>query len=584
MAATKRLDDKITAEENKAIAMYNADNEVKDPNKAGIEAAKNAKTYFSAYISEAQEYLKAFKSGEGTFSEGWAEQIEKDSDTIKSEFEALNNIFDKEIENTQRKAESLDLQIDLLDEDDYINKIDLIGKKSVENANTQARLAVEIEKVTREFGNGEVPAEDYQARIDELTDSYNECVKSAQSFENELKDIAEQEISDITSIESDVKGYLEDYISLVEDNAQKEIDAAEKTADAKKKAIEKQKGALQDYQDQLEKQWDAEDERDARREKLEERNKLATDRAKALTAAASGDLEALSRIQDLDSEIAKLDKELQEELDKQWREDIKDYIGEQVEALDKQSDKLDEQLDVMKKQLEAAQKTNEELLKGENGYAMVHALMAGNTVKIGNNEVDLNTMMQKLADESGDSSRYGYAYESASWQKDLGLALASVANLDALNSLATGNFSLQNGVIVLGDGSTLDLNNLSGRQPLNTFNQPLSPNGNFVSATGLLGAITGMQNGIASNPEIYENLMKQQTELNNNINRLLEKSTDVVIDNLLNIEGDVTEDVIPKIRQAIDKYAPAAVQELFNRSVSTGFSRNGVTGKSKWIK
>jgi hypothetical protein len=93
-----------------------------------------------------------------------------------------------------------------------------------------------------------------------------------------------------------------------------------------------------------------------------------------------------------------------------------------------------------------------------------------------------------------------------------------------------------------------------------------------------------MQNGIASNPEIYENLMKQQTELNNNINRLLEKSTDVVIDNLLNIEGDVTEDVIPKIRQAIDKYAPAAVQELFNRSVSTGFSRNGVTGKSKWIK
>ena len=304
-----------------------------------------------------------------------------------------------------------------------------------------------------------------------------------------------------------------------------------------------------------------------------------------MTAATSGDLEALNRIQDLDSEIAKLDKEIQDQINEQWRDDVKDYIAEQVDELDKQSDKLDEQLQVMKDQLAATQKTNEELLKGESGYAMVHALMAGDTVKIGNNDVDLNTIMQRLADESGDSSRYGYNYETATWQQDLSNALVSVGNLEKLNDLATGNFSLQNGVIVLGNGSRLDLSTLMGRQPMNDYNSQLLDNqGTMLSAASLgLGKVYGTASAL-TNPDMMNKIITQQAALNENLSRLLDKSSNVTVGNLLNIEGDITEDVLPKIRQVITQMTPEALSKLWDKSISAGFSRAGVTGKSKWYK
>ncbi len=556
-ALSKRLDDEVTRQENIGIAMYNADNTLENANKDSIETAKNTVQAAKDIKSALSDYFAAFgsKDGDGTYAENWAEQLSKDSDTIKSEFDALNDIFDKEVEKAQKETEKLDFRMDLLDEGDYVGKLDILTQKVKNNSDLQQKYADEIKKVEQAFKDSDLPAEDYTKRIDDLTDSYDECAKSAQSFKDEIEDIAKAQIDNITSVESNVMDYLESYIDLIEENKQKEIDAAEKTADAKKKALEKQKEALQDYQDELEKQWDAEDEREARREQLDERNKKATERAKTLAAASSGDLEALNRVKTLDEEIAQLDKEMQDDMEQRWRDDIKDYISDQMDELEKQSDKLDEQIDILNKQLEQEKLTNEELLKGESGYAAVHALMAGESVKIGGKDVDYDTMRNAVNTNSGITASYGYTQQTAEEAQQLKDAVMSLANLKSLDELAQGNFTLENGTIILADGSILDLNALA-RNSMSDSQATATPN--FVSAstigalaTGAVGnlPLTAQQIGISE-------VLDKTNEIAGTIAEVLKNPTSFTVDNLLNVEGNMDDEILPMVLSALKEQLP----------------------------
>jgi len=568
----KRLDDIITKEKNIAVDMYNANNDVVDPNQTAIETAENNAKRWDELIKNAQEYYKAFGevSGEGSFAEDWAEQGDNIVETVKTTFDAVNDIFDKSVENQQKELDKLDLRIDLLDDDDFSGQMDLIAQKSQINTEIAKNLANQIESIKSEFEDSLLPEDEYKSRMEELEDQYNDCIKAGKEFEDTLKDIAQEQIDNISSVEDNVMSYLEDYLKAVEDNSQKEIDAAEKTADAKKKALDKAKDALKDYQDELEKEWQAEDDRAARQEKLDQRSDLSSQRAKSLAAAASGDLEALSKVEELDKEIADIDKDIQEEATKQIRDMLKDYIAKQEDDLDKQADKIDEEIDLMKQQLEEAQKMNEELLKGESGMALVHALMNGEPVKLNGQEVDLNTIRTSVDTENGNAFSYGYENETSEWQENLTKSLAAVANLESLNELAQGNFTLQNGNILLSNGHSFDTSMLSTTNPNSIVNGLIPVDPNLLPIAPLANGETimsslGIGKTLFDNSEVIKKMGDIQKSIDNNNN----PPVLTIQGNLLNVEGNVVEDTIPMINDIVAKQIPNALMSL-----QKGVSRN----------
>ena len=103
----------------------------------------------------------------------------------------------------------------MLTDDKYSEKLKLIAQQSQINNEIAANLADEIQRIKTEYEDSSIPADEYNNRIKELEDQYNDCIKAGKEFEDTLKDIAQEQIDNAVSVENEVKSYLEDYLKTV---------------------------------------------------------------------------------------------------------------------------------------------------------------------------------------------------------------------------------------------------------------------------------------------------------------------------------------------------------------------------------
>lgn len=220
LAVEKRLNGVYTAQVNIGKEMEYNNSNLKNANKDNIDKAQENINLFKELATTYEEYLDAVghTSGEGTFAETWSEQSDNILQSAKDTFTSLNDLFNEEIEDLQNDVDKLDFRLELLDDDAYGERMDIIAEKMKINNQISENYAQQLQKIQDEYSDGLISnTDEYIQAVEELENQHQEAIKTNKEYADSLKDIAQQQIDLAVQVEDDTKSELETYLSNYED-------------------------------------------------------------------------------------------------------------------------------------------------------------------------------------------------------------------------------------------------------------------------------------------------------------------------------------------------------------------------------
>ncbi|WP_455717762.1 hypothetical protein, partial [Anaerosporobacter sp.] len=375
---TKDLYDSLIGYQNDELAYWKKEKDLA----IAAAASEKEKNGYSTYWYELQDIIQ-----------GAQDEISGINVSIKENEQLINelswNAFDKGITKVDKMQEELDSLSDLIDEDnltltdsddnflglsdDGLAKMSLLQLGLASSTEEVKALQAEINKLNKQYANGEVNEANYTSRLDSLNSQLRTAVSQTNSY----------------------KSAIQDLVTVIKDG---EIDALNNKLDAYKELIDVQKKAL-DNEESLRKYEDSISDNTKDREKIQNRiNELTR-------AANSGDREAQNELKDLQDELAKNQKELddlqydrkielqQDALDESYDEYEK-MINNQIDALEDYYDNQEQLI------LDAANLTEDKFTEVYNNLL---ELAKSNNISI---STDLKTNLESMMSQLGLTSSY----------------------------------------------------------------------------------------------------------------------------------------------------------------------------------
>ena len=203
-------------------------------------------TYGEERAKEISEAIKQYQSLTDTII-GLKNEYAEIDNTIRSlnldKITLSFEVFDKKIRESDRTLEELDYQLNLLKDNDYDKKAEILTKK-IEVATKQVNeYEQELERLKAIVPANEEEAEKLQARIDELTKKFREGKISIKEYNDTFEETAKKLISTLLNTQKDIdkknlENQLKEREKQIYDITEAEFEAYKK---AKIESLKKQK-------------------------------------------------------------------------------------------------------------------------------------------------------------------------------------------------------------------------------------------------------------------------------------------------------------------------------------------------------